>query len=194
MPSIRKLLPVATILVLGGCVSGPPPQPAAMVVPGPGKDVVAFQQDDQICRQHAEAQTGYGPPVQAPSANSAAAAAPSATPTAQASNNAPASSAAELPASMPPNAVGYMQCMAARGDSVQQLPPAYVASYAPGLYPYGYGYPFPYVGYYGGLGFGWGWGHGWGYNRWHRGGWGHSGWGHAGFGRGGFGHTGGGHH
>jgi hypothetical protein len=72
----RRLLPLGVTLMLGACASEPPPSPAAVIVPGPGKDIKAFQQDDVICRSHAATGAGYGdlsqrPAVSAPTPGSA---------------------------------------------------------------------------------------------------------------------------
>ena len=60
MTAARKLLPLGVALMFGACASEPPPVPAAIVVPGSGKDFAAFQEDDTICRHHAAANSGYG--------------------------------------------------------------------------------------------------------------------------------------
>jgi hypothetical protein len=178
--TVRRLLPFGVALMLGACASEPTPNPDAIIVPGPGKDVAAFQQDDVICRSHASAGTGYGdlsqrPAVSAPAPGSAGTApapgtlAPTAAPatlplagtglpqpagaTASAlpgagvamANN-PAASRTEPPEVTGSNAVGYLQCMAARGDMVQsQLPYAnagdwYDYPYPPYFYDYPYGF------------------------------------------------------
>jgi hypothetical protein len=183
-------------LTVGACVAGAPPGPMGIVMPGKDKTEAVFQQDESICQQHATAHTGYGDPSQ-----QSAGTAPTAPP--------PASSAGTTGAAVPAGGtpldeLGYMQCMAARGDVVQMASmdgyasaypytPAYPYPYA---YPDGYGfpdgYPFGYP-YYAGFvgGFGW-WHGGWGG---HHAGWGHpgfhGGWAHAGFHGGG--HSGGGH-
>jgi hypothetical protein len=168
-----------------GCATLPPPAPVFVVSPGTGRDQGIFQQDSEICQQHATAGSGYGTPSKPPDS-----ATPATSGTWIASANAP-----------------FLQCMAARGDVVAAAPADYAAAY-PG-FDYGYAYPFgyfdPYPIYFGGLagGFaygGWryrGWGYGgWGHGGWARGGWGHGGWGHGGWGHGGAasGGHGGGHH
>jgi hypothetical protein len=62
----RRLLPFGVALMLGACALEPTPNPAAIIVPGPEKDVAAFQQDDVICRSHAATGTGYGDLSQRP--------------------------------------------------------------------------------------------------------------------------------
>jgi hypothetical protein len=76
MATARRLLPFGVALMLGACASEPTPNPTAIIVPGPGKDVAAFQRDDAICRGHAATGTGYGdlsqrPTVSAPASGSA---------------------------------------------------------------------------------------------------------------------------
>ena len=193
VPSLRKLLPFGVAVVLAGCAAEPPPAPALMVVPGPNKDLAAFQQDDLVCRQHAAAQTGYGSVSPALSGPAAGVAPPSGGGIA-----AQPTGIAVPPAAMPENEAGYMQCMAARGDSVRPVPLAYSAAYAAGPYgygyPYTYGYPYPdvYDGLYGGFGLGFGAVGGW-YHGWHRGDFDHRGFAHSGFDHGGFFHGSAGH-
>jgi hypothetical protein len=176
----RRLLPLGVALMLGACASEPPPNPTAVIVPGPGKDAAAFQQDDVICRSHAAAGTGYGdlsqrPAVSTPTPGSAgtaptpgtvaptvapaavplagtgapqpAGATPSALPGAEvAMANNPAASSTEPPEVTGSNAVGYLQCMAARGDIVQSQPlyadagDWYGYPYPPYFYDYPYGF------------------------------------------------------
>jgi hypothetical protein len=166
----------------------PPAGPPVSVLPGQNKDAAAFQQDELVCQQHAVAHTGYGdltrsgaPGAAVSGANSGVAG------TAAAGSGAGITNAAAVTPS--PDAVGYLQCMAARGDTVQAEPAAYADGYgygySPDLYPYGYGYGYPYD-YYDG-GFAWGGG---GYGGWHGGGFHHGGFGRGGFAQGGFGHGG----
>jgi hypothetical protein len=168
----RRLLPFGVALMLGACASEPTPNPTAIIVPGPGKDGAAFQQDDVICRSHAATGTGYGdlsqrPTVGAPAPGSsgttptpgplAPMGAPAAVPlggiaavpalpsTGVAMANNPAASSPEPPEVTGSNAVGYLQCMAARGDRVQFQPPYanagdwYDYPYSPYAYDYPYG-------------------------------------------------------
>jgi hypothetical protein len=138
MTSVCRLAALGASLTLGACVGGPPPGPAALVLPGKDKTVAAFQQDEAICQQHAVAQTGYGDPSQ-PATSS------------------PAGSAtgAEAAMAQPSSDVSFMQCMAARGDTVQAVAAGYGYA-APYAYPYpDYGYPYFYPGYdvaFGGVG------------------------------------------
>jgi hypothetical protein len=105
-----------------------------MVTPGKDKTEAAFQQDEAICRQHAIAHTGYG----------------------DLSTPAPATQADAAVTPTEPSAdVAYLQCMAARGDTVQMAAiPAYPSPYPydPGPYWAGGPYPYAYPGY--GLAFG----------------------------------------
>ncbi|MDR3530557.1 MAG: hypothetical protein P4L90_08415 [Rhodopila sp.] len=211
MPSARILAPLGVFLTLGACAVAPPPGFPAMVVPGSGKDLAAFQEDDAICRQHAINGTGYNGPapaaaqstVQEPAGAVASGAEGGGAAGSAASTSAPPTSAG----AEPQNEVGYLQCMAARGDAVWLAPPDYGAPYPgyysggyPYAYPYGYAYPYPdyYGGFYGAWGWGGGWhgggwhGGGWHGGGWHGGGWHGAGW-HGGGGHGGGGHGGGGH-
>jgi hypothetical protein len=207
---VRIVAPLAAGLALAACAT-PQPGPPVTVLPGKGRDLAAFQQDDAICQRHAVALTGYGDlaqpatpqaPVGTPPASTAYGTSPA---TPAGSGTATASASVPL-ATQPENETSYLQCMAARGDTVQPQAAAYPTyGYAYG-YPDDYGYPYPLYddGFYGG--FGWG---GWprhgrfgGHEEWHggfahngfgHGGFGHGGFGHGGFGHGGFGHGGGGH-
>jgi hypothetical protein len=171
------LASLGATVALSACVSVQPPSPSAIVVPGQGKNLAAFQQDDLVCQRHAIAHTGYAGETPGGLAGGENASAPIATEAL--------------------DEVGYAQCMAARGNIVQPGPPeyaippdlygnGYVAGFPYG-YPYGFGSPEPVFT----AGFGWG-------GR-RRGGWGHNGFVHGGFSHGGFSHGGagrggGGHH
>jgi hypothetical protein len=158
----RKLLPLGVALMFGACASEPPPVPAAIVVPGSGKDFAAFQEDDTICRHHAAANTGYGdlsPPhpqgsnaatggtageagaERAPGTTGGVGAAEGALAgSGSTATKASGASAAEPPDATVPNQLEYLQCMAARGDMVTPVPTAY----AEPTDWYGYGYPYDY--------------------------------------------------
>src|SRR4051794_12545063 len=56
---------VAVPLALGACTVAPPTGPNVWVMPGAGKDLARFQQEDGACRGHAQQQIGYGSPQQA---------------------------------------------------------------------------------------------------------------------------------
>lgn len=183
--SMRALVPLSALLALAACVSQPSPLGSFTVLPGKGRDLTAFQQDDAICSRHAMQHSGY-----ASTGNS--------NPT-HPGTGAPAPALAQPPDGTRPDTVGYLQCMASRGDAVLQQP-AYAVSALPYDYagtpygyaydepidvPYAYGFPFGVAGFYGGFG--------WGHNGWHRGlykSWGHT---RGGFTHGGYGHGGGGH-
>ncbi len=188
----RLFLPLGIAFALGACAVVSPPVAAVTVVPGKDKDAAAFQQDDLICRRHALAHTGYGGPMQAGR---------------RIGSTAPVVEAPVAAAAVPGDEVGYMQCMAARGDTVLAdrfvYPPlneAYGGEPSfPYEYPDSYGYPAGLYdgGFYGA--FGWGGWHRYGWHsRGHQGGWGHvGGWSHAGFSHSGVGHggfSGSGHH
>jgi|SRR5271165_977686 len=173
MKRVRLLPPLVAASLISGCAAAPTYGPPFVVVPGAGKDQVAFQQDSQICQQHAMAQTGYGAPAQA------------------SVPGAPAGSVGSAGTGLASADASFLQCMAARGDTVVPAPTNYAAGY-PGYpygyaYPYGLSYPYPFYlgGFFGGIGYG-GWGHhGWGYGGRGHGGWGHGGWGHGGVASGG---------
>jgi hypothetical protein len=209
----RRLAPVAVALALGACATSPPGYPVT-VLPGTGKNLAAFQQDQAVCEQHAVAHTGYGGPGQPGATNLPAGTASSprngaseggpAGPGVTTANAAVPANAAGPGGNQPFDGVGYLQCMASRGDTVQPQPGAYGATafgygapygYAYG-YPYDYGYPYPFYddAFYGGFGVvGGGFAHrGFFHRGFVHGGFGHGGFGHGGFGHGGFGHGGGG--
>ena len=71
----QRLAPLGIALALGACASTPSPGLPVVVLPGTGKDLAAFHQDELICQQHAVAHTGYGGPT-----GSAAAGSPAGTP------------------------------------------------------------------------------------------------------------------
>jgi hypothetical protein len=143
MTLARTLAVLGASLTLAACVAGPPPGPTAMVFPGKDKSAADFQQDQAVCRQHALAQTGYG---NVSPAAPAAAPNPAETPAQSADNG----------ATEPSSDLSFIQCMAARGNTVQIVSapgdpdyaytypyPAYPYPYAYG-YGYGYDYPFAY--------------------------------------------------
>jgi hypothetical protein len=161
----RRLLPLGTAFMLGACASGPRPAPAVIVIPGSGEDFAAFRQDDTICRRHAVGKTGYGdlaPPGRQESANAAISGTPggvgttgsvdttagvgtpAGAPTGSGTTGAKASATAALepPDETIPDQLGYLQCMAARGDTVRPEPSGYTE--AVNWYGYDYAYPYPY--------------------------------------------------
>jgi hypothetical protein len=165
----RYLALLGTLLLLGACAVGPPLGPSVAAMPGKGKSVETFQQDDGLCRQYALQANGYASPTEAANqsmANSAAlgtvlGAAAGAAIGAAAGNPAAGAAigagsglflggawgagAAAYSAGSVQYAydVSYLQCMASHGNSVPQLPPQYAYAYGYG-YPYAYGYPPPY--------------------------------------------------
>jgi hypothetical protein len=198
MYSARKLGSLGASLIMVGCVVSPPQGPSILTFPGTDKSAVAFQQDQSICQRHAISHSDYGlpsePATQTPdgsaAANTAAGAAPAGADAE--SNKASAPAVAEMP-----DELGYAQCMAARGNTVQLSPVfLYNEQYAD-AYPDGFGYGsggYPFVGGFGVFGFGSGHHHGF-HNDGHHGGGYHGGWGgHGGPGHGGGGHGGGGPH
>lgn len=163
MRSATRFLSLASVVALGACAVAPPPGPTVMALPGKGKSMQAFQQDEYTCRQYAASQTGVAP---AQAANNSAvgsalvgtalgagvgaalgsvggavgagAAIGGATGllagSAIGANNAQASAANVQQRYN----IAYTQCMYGHGDTVQAAPPP---GYA-GSYP-GYGYPPP---------------------------------------------------
>ena len=218
--AVNRLAWLGSALLLAGCST---PESAFSVLPGPGKDQAAFQQDMMICQQHAVAHTGYNtpvPPTPVPPTPVPPATAPPQPPP-PAATGGPANTAANPPAPgsiQPLDEAGYLQCMASRGDTVQAEPGAYADGFYPNGdfgpydypwdysygYPSGWGYPGPFYdgGLFGGFAFGFGgggyrhWDHDhWDHDHWHHDHWrfGHGGFDHGGFYHGGFGHGGFGH-
>ncbi len=56
---MRAFLGVVGLVTLGGCAVALPSGPSVLAVPGPGKTLDAFQQDDLACRQYASGQVNY---------------------------------------------------------------------------------------------------------------------------------------
>ena len=182
-------------LLLAACST---PGSEFSVLPGPGKDQAAFQQDMLICQRDAIAHTGYNtplPPVSVPPAT----APPQAPPPAAADEPANIAAGPSAPGpAQPLDEAGYLQCMASRGDTVQAEPSAYADQFYPNGdfgsydypwggsygYPGGWGNPGPVYdgGLFGGFAFGFG---GDGYHRWDHDHWDHD---HGRFGTGMFGH------
>lgn len=63
----RNSLKIAVLgsVALAGCTVAPPTGPDVAVMPGPGKTLSQFQQDDYACRQFASGRTGGMQPAQA---------------------------------------------------------------------------------------------------------------------------------
>lgn len=58
----RPLIVLAALLTLGGCQPAPITGPTIAVMPGPGKSLNQFQNDDYACRGFAQNQS-YAPPA-----------------------------------------------------------------------------------------------------------------------------------
>ncbi len=189
MKNMKLISPMAGMLLLtglGGCAVAPPTGPSVVVMPGEGVSYSAFQTDDATCRDAAARSVGYASPAQ--SANQAAVGSAVAGTAIGAvagaalgavSGNAGAGAAigagtgllvgsAAGASNAQASAYGlqrqydttYLQCMAAKGNKVPELPAetTYMAP-APGYYPYpppyayypAYGYLYPsFTFYYGG--------------------------------------------
>jgi hypothetical protein len=154
MNPVRTLAALAASLTLGACTAGSLSGPAGMITPGKDKTAAAFEQDQAVCQQHAISHTGYGDQSAptSPAPTSPAPTSPAPTPSAAAPST-PATASQSGPATVaaqPSDDVDFMQCMAARGDTVQVASAAYPYPYpyaAPYPYAYPYGYPFAYPGY-----------------------------------------------
>jgi hypothetical protein len=162
-------------LALGACVAAPPTGPSVSVMPGAGKTLAQFQQDDMTCRGYAQQQTGGVQPTQAANDSAVSSAvvgtglgAAAGALLGAAAGNAGVGAAAGAGAGLlfgsaagANNAqlsgaelqhrydVGYMQCMAAQGENV---PPVQQVVAYPAAYPYPppppyYAYPYPAYGY-----------------------------------------------
>lgn len=121
-------------LVLGACAVPPPAGTNVWVLPGQGKDLAHFEQDQAACRDYALQQAGFGPSRQAPASRS------------------PAEAQQRYD-------LAYLQCMAARGNRVPGIaaddpylltpysrPGGYPPWYGTPYYGYSHGYPGPYFG------------------------------------------------
>lgn len=194
MSRIIRPIVLAGTVALGACAVAPPSGPSVMVMPGKDKSFEAFQQDDAVCRQFASQQIGNGSPAAAANesainstalgtvvgaAAGAAIGAAAGNPALGAAigggsgllfGSAAGANAAELSADEMQRRydIGYVQCMAAKGESVPQLPPSYAYASPAYVYPYRayYAYPYYYPPYYAPafVGFGFGFHH----HRWHR--------------------------
>jgi hypothetical protein len=164
------VLLAGSALVLGACAVQPPTGPSVAVMPSDGKSLAEFNNEDITCRQYAAQQTGYASPTQA--ANNAAVGsavigtgvgAAAGALIGAAAGNPGAGAAIGAGAGLLTGAsvgagnaqvsaeelqhrydVGYLQCMASKGNKV---PNPEVAEYnSPAYYPYPaypayYGYP-----------------------------------------------------
>jgi hypothetical protein len=179
-------------MALTACAVAPPSGPTVMALPGQGKSFQAFQQEDYICRNYAQQQTGVVPAQAATNAavgsaaiGTALGAAAGAAIGAAAGNPGAGAAIGAATGLVGGTAVGannayatqaglqqgydvaYTQCMYGYGNAVASPPPAYGYGYP----AYGYAYPYYAPGFWG-PSFAVGWWGGWG--GW-RGGWG--GWG-----------------
>jgi hypothetical protein len=182
MKPIRTVAALAAPLALVAC-SGLSSGRTGMIAPGKDRTAAAFQQDQAICQQHALAHTGWD----VPAASAARAPAP---PAPSASAPANQSGPADPTPAQRSDDLSFMQCMAARGDTVRM---ASADDLYPSTAPYPYAYPSPYrypyasalPGFtfvFGGLGFH----HRFHHHDFHHGGFRHGGFHHGGFHHGGF--------
>jgi Glycine-zipper domain len=65
MARIASPTALLAVLALGACTVVPPEGPRVMALPGPGKTLAQFDQDDVTCRNYASAKIGYASPAQA---------------------------------------------------------------------------------------------------------------------------------
>lgn len=212
-----SLAGISGLLGVAACAVVPPSGPTVMALPGQGKSLQQFQQEDNGCRFYAQQETGFQQPGQAGTnaavgsavLGTAIGAAAGAALGAVAGNPGAGAAIGGATGLLGGSAIGannayateaslqqrynvaYTQCMYARGNTVESPPPAYAGYAAPG-YGYGYGYPaYPYYApglFAPSIALGFGFGSGWG---WHRG-WG--GWGGGWHGGGWGGHGGWGWH
>ena len=169
MRRVASCVTLAGTLALGACAVAPPAGPSIMAMPAQGKSFEQFQADDAACRGFASASIGYGDPgvaatnsaVTSAAVGTVLGAAAGAAIGAAAGNPAlgaaagaggglllgsasGANAAAYSGASMQRRYdIGYIQCMAAKGESVPS-----VAGNPGGAYPAGAPYPaYPYPAY-----------------------------------------------
>jgi hypothetical protein len=172
----RRLGVIASVLggsvLLAGCAVQPPTGPTVMALPGSGKSLTAFQQDDYGCRNYAAQTTAYQSPGQVGAtpgttgavlgtlggaalgaalgavggnAGAGAAIGGGAGLLGGASIGSQRGEASQYSLQQRYN-IAYTQCMYSRGDSVQSPPPGYALG-APGYgYPAPAAYPYPYWG------------------------------------------------
>jgi outer membrane lipoprotein SlyB len=164
--AFNRTTPVALagLLALGACAAVPPTGPSVMALPPAGKDLAAFQADDVSCRQYAVAQTPYAPSAAAAASQNAVGSAAVGTALGAAAgagigslagavgtgaavgagagllagsavgSNKSEATTAELQQNYD---IAYSQCMASKGNSIQNPPgPPVVAGYSPYLDPY----------------------------------------------------------
>jgi len=170
----RRIAAVVTlggVLGLGACAVGPPSGPTVMALPGKGKGLHAFREDDDTCRGYAAQRIGYRQPGQArinaaigsAAVGTALGAAAGAALGTAAGNPGAGAAIGGATGLLGGSAVGatnaaangadlqqrydvaYTQCMYARGDTVRSPPRDYGYS---GYSPLGYGYPPSYSSYF----------------------------------------------
>jgi hypothetical protein len=150
---------LAGVLLLGGCAVPPPSGPTVMALPGAGKPLTQFQQDDYACRMYAQQAVGpvspqgqvnsqvgtaaigtlggaaLGAAIGAIAGNAGAGTAIGATTGLVGGSAVAAGNTQAGAASMQQRYnVAYTQCMYSRGNSVQAPPPPYYGAYP--AYPY----------------------------------------------------------
>jgi hypothetical protein len=161
------ILVVGIALATSGCAVPPPTGPSVMALPAQGKSFAEFQHDDASCRNYASMQIGGASPAQAAQESGISSAALGTLLGAAAGaalgavgGNAGAGAAigagtglvfggaSGIGASQYSGAslqhrydMGYLQCMAAAGESVPTQ-----SSQASGYYGHPYAYPYPYYG------------------------------------------------
>lgn len=177
MRRVTTCVGLVSALAVSACAVAPPQGPSVVAMPGQGKDMAAFQQDDMTCRQFAFSQTGGMSAAQAGNnaavgsavlgtalgagvgaalgavggAAGAGAAIGGATGLLAGSAIGAGNAQASAAGIQQRYDVAYAQCMVAHGNQVQSPPPVYASG--PG---YGWGSPWPYY---------YGWGPGW-YGGW----------------------------
>ena len=65
MPSLGSPAALIGLVALSACTVAPPTGPTVWVLPGAGKDLARFRQEDGACRRDALGEIGYDPPRQA---------------------------------------------------------------------------------------------------------------------------------
>ena len=176
MRFMRAAVVAASVLSLSACAIAPPTSPRVMALPGAGKNLTTFQQEDASCRQYAYYQGGGGASAQNATTNAVgtavagtlvgaglgaalgslsghagAGAVVGSTAGALVGGSAAASGAQYAGADLQQRFdISYTQCMYARGNTVESPPGGYRTA---GGYPspyYGYGSDYGYgPGYYG---------------------------------------------
>lgn len=179
---LTLLLMFAVPLGLAACAAQPPVGPSFVVLPGKGKTLDQFRQDDATCRYYASQSINAPAAAQASTQNNvatavggaalgAAAGALIGSASGQAGGGAAIGAGAGLLGGSLVGAnnaqattgslqraydAAYAQCMVAHGDELPPEPNTVAVPYAVPSYPYAYPYPPPVV-VQPGLGFGWYW-------------------------------------